>query len=122
MSKSKIKALIGLHILLFVFSMSGICSKLAANEEFLSFKFCLCYAGVILILGIYAVCWQQVIKRLPLTTAYANKAITIVWGIVFGVVFFGESINIGKIIGAIVVIAGVITYVTADDKEDDYER
>ena len=32
----------------------------------------------------YAFGWQQVIKHLPLTTAYANKAVTVVWGILLG--------------------------------------
>lgn len=119
MDKNKLKTLFWLHILLLVFSLSGICSKLAAGEEFLSFRFCLCYAGVIAILGIYAICWQQVIKRLPLTTAYANKAITIVWGIVWGAVFFGEKISAGKIIGAVIVITGVILYVTTEDETEE---
>lgn len=119
MDKNKLKTLFWLHILLLVFSLSGICSKLAAGEEFLSFRFCLCYACVIAILGIYAICWQQIIKRLPLTTAYANKAITIVWGIVWGAVFFGEKISAGKIIGAVIVITGVILYVTTEDETDE---
>lgn len=118
MDKTKLKTLFGLHILLLVFSLSGICSKLASGEPFLSFKFCLFYGGVIAILGIYAICWQQIIKRLPLTTAYANKAITIVWGIVWGVVFFGEKVSIGKLIGAAIVICGVILYVTTEDETE----
>lgn len=122
MSKDKIKTLIGLHILLFCFSMSEVFSKLASGEDFLSIKFCIYYACIIGIFGIYAICWQQVIKRLPLTVAYANKAITIVWGIVFGMLFFGEKLNAGKVIGAIIVIIGVIAYVTADGEEGSDEH
>lgn len=117
MDKKKLKTIFLLHILLLVFSLSGVCSKLAASEEFLSFRFCLCYAGVIGILGIYAIAWQQIIKNLPLTTAYANKAVTVVWGIVWGVLFFSEQITPGKIIGAIIVIAGVVIYATTPDDE-----
>lgn len=118
MNKSKLKTILALHILLLVFSLSNVCSKLAAGEEFLSFRFCLCYGGIILILGIYAICWQQIIKRLPLTTAYANRAITIVWGIVWGMFFFREQITAGKIVGALIVIAGVILYVTTEDESE----
>ena len=63
--------LIALHILLMVYSMSGIFSKLASGEPFLSLKFCLYYGGVIAILGVYALGWQQIVKRLPLTVAFA---------------------------------------------------
>ena len=65
---------------------------------------------------VYAIGWQQVIKRLPLTMAYANRAITIVWGIIWGLLFFNEKLNAGKIIGAVIVIAGVLLYVTESDE------
>lgn len=115
MDKSKVKVLFGLHIMLMIYSMSGICSKTAAKQTFLSFRFCMYYALIIMLLGFYAIGWQQVIKRLPLTTAFANKAVTVVWGIVWGAVFFGESITPGKIIGAILVIVGVVIYARADE-------
>ena len=104
-----------------VYSTSGILSKLAAGEPFLSFKFCLYYGGIIALLGIYAIGWQQIIKRLPLTTAFANKAVTVVWGIIWGAVFFREAITVGKIVGAMFVIAGVALFAMADgDKEADH--
>lgn len=115
MDKSKVKVLFGLHIMLMIYSMSGICSKMAAKQTFLSFRFCMYYALIIMLLGFYAIGWQQVIKRLPLTTAFANKAVTVVWGIIWGAVFFGESITPGKIIGAILVIVGVVIYARADE-------
>ena len=90
MDKSKLKVLFALHLMLMIYSMSGICSKMASQQDFLSFKFCLFYAIIIFLLGFYAIGWQQIIKRLPLTTAFANKAVTVVWGIIWGAVFFHE--------------------------------
>ncbi len=119
MDKSKLKTLFVLHIMLMLYSMSGICSKKAAGEQFLSFKFCLFYGTVIALLGFYAIGWQQIIKRLPLTTAFANKAVTVVWGIVWGLVFFHESITIGKVIGALLVVGGVVLYSYSDTKEEE---
>lgn len=101
-------------------SVSGVCSKLASAQPFLSFRFCLCYAGMVAILGIYAVGWQQVIKHIPLTTAYANKAVTVVWGAVWGILLFHEKLSAGKLIGAILVIIGVVLFATAD-REVPYE-
>ena len=115
MSKTTIKTLIGLHGMLMIYSMSGICSKLAAGESFLSTRFCVYYAIIIALLGVYAIGWQQVIKRIPLTTAFANKAVTVVWGIVWGWFFFGESITPGKLIGAGMVIAGVVLFAKSDE-------
>lgn len=116
--KKKLYVYMGLHILLLVYSASTVFSKLASGYSFLSFKFLLCYGMVLLLLGAYAVFWQQIIKRLPLMTAYANKAVTVVWGIVWGAVFFDEKITWEKALGAALVIAGVIIYVSGDRGED----
>lgn len=118
MAKDKIKTLFLLHILLMIYSMSGICSKMAAQAKFLSFEFCLYYGIIIFLLGFYAIGWQQIIKRLPLTTAFANKAVTIVWGLVWGLVFFSEKITVGKIIGVFLVVGGVVLYAKADSGEE----
>ena len=119
MNKSKIKTLFLLHIMLMIYSMSGICSKMASKQEFLRTEFCFYYAMIIILLGFYAIGWQQIIKRLPLTMAFANKAVTIVWGIIWGVVFFDEAITAGKIIGAILVIIGVVIYAKSDGEKED---
>lgn len=119
---SKVKTLLLLHIMLMVYSMSGICSKKAATATFLSFDFCLYYGIVIMLLGIYAIVWQQIIKMMPLTTAFANKAVTIIWGIIWGALFFSEKITIGKIIGALFVIIGVVLFAYSDNKESNQDE
>lgn len=112
---SNTKYLVVLHILLAVYSLNSVCSKMASKQEFLSFWFIFWYGLVLLNLGIYAIVWQQIIKHLPLNTAYANKAITIVWGILWGALFFQEIVKWNMIFGALIVIAGVIVVVRADE-------
>lgn len=104
-----------LHILIAFNSFSGVCSKLAAQNEFLSLRFCLLYGCVILILFVYAIVWQQILKHIPLTTAFCNKAIGIVWGITWGVLIFKEQIKLNMLIGAAIVILGVIIVVKSDN-------
>ena len=110
------KTILALNVLLMFFSLGGIFSKLASKQPFLSLKFILCYGALLFIMFVYAIGWQQVIKRLPLTMAYANRAVTIVWGIIWGLLFFNEKLNVGKIIGAVIVIAGVLLYVTESEE------
>ena len=119
MKTNRIKDFFALHFLLLLYSLGGICSKLAAGQPFLSFKFCLCYAGVICVLFIYAIGWQQIIGRMQLTTAFANKSITVIWGLVWGLVLFGERLTAGKLIGSILVICGVILCAISDRTESD---
>lgn len=109
--------LIALHVLLLFYSLSGIFSKNAAYQPFLSVSFVLLYGGMLAVLFIYAIGWQQIIKRLPLTVAFANKAVTVVWGIVWGVLFFGETVNAQMILGALLVIAGIVVYSIEDGRQ-----
>ena len=112
-----IKVLIALHLLLLFYTLSGILSKTAAGFPALSLEFILLYGGMLFVLFVYAIGWQQIIKRLPLTVAFANKAITVVWGMLWGVLIFHESVNIGMIIGAILVIGGIVLYSMSDTTE-----
>lgn len=114
---NQIKPFIFLHIILLMYSCCGICSKQAALAPFLSFRFFIFYGLVIIILGIYAILWQQVLKHLPLTVAFANKAVTIIWGMVWGALLFQEVITFKMLLGAVIVIAGVIVVVTGGAEE-----
>lgn len=114
----KIKYYIALHVELLLYSLGGVCSKMAAKYEFMSKGFIIYYMLVILNLAIYALVWQQIIKKLPLNTSYANKAITIVWGMMWGVIFFGERITWNMLLGAVVVIIGILIVVMADEKTE----
>lgn len=107
----RINKYVYLHLLLFLFSLCAVFSKLAAQNEFLSIEFCVFYGISILILGIYAILWQQILKKFTLTTAFFNKAITIIWGMLWGILFFKEKITINMIIGAIIVFIGIMLVV-----------
>lgn len=123
MKKTKIhcylKNLIVLHVILLIYSLGGYFSKTAALTSFFSTKFIASYAAMILILGLYATVWQQIIKRVPLTTAYANKAITVVWGIIWGLIFFDEQITVGKLVGAAFIVIGIVIYAIDDTKREE---
>ena len=112
-----LKYFIYLHILLALFSVSAVLSKFAANEEALSLKWMMLYGGVLVIMFIYALAWQQIIKHMPIVTAYINKAATVIWGIVFGSIIFHERITVTKIAGTVIIIAGVYLVVTSDRYE-----
>lgn len=121
MGKVDKRVFLALHLLLFLFACTAVLSKLAAQEEFLSLRFCLFFGGEFLLLGIYAVGWQQILKRLPLTLAYTNKAVTLVWSLLFGVLLFHERVGIRQILGCALVVAGVVLFVRADGEEGSHD-
>lgn len=117
-SESKLPTFALLHLAVFILSLSTICAKFAASQEFMSFNFIALYAGVILALGIYALIWQQVLKKIPLTNAFVNKSATLFWSLLWGVTLFDETITPSMIIGILIVFLGVILVVTGNPKSD----
>ena len=115
------KVFLALHLLLLLFAGTTVLSKLAAGEEFLSLRFCLYFGGEFVLLGIYALGWQQILKRLPLTVAYTNKAVTLVWSMVFGVLLFHETVSVKQLLGCALAVAGVVLFVRADAEEAGHE-
>ena len=51
---------------------------------------------------------SQIIKKFDLSIAYANRAIALLWSMVWAAVFFHEGITVQNIIGVLIVLAGTI--------------
>ncbi|MDO4990440.1 MAG: transporter [Eubacteriales bacterium] len=121
MDGSKARAFLALQLLLLCYALSTVMQKLAAQQEFLSLRFLLCAAGMFLFLGVYALGWQQVLKRLPLTVAYAtSKAVVFLWMLVFGALIFHERVSPRQLLGCALLMAGVVLFALAE-KEDGNE-
>ena len=103
-----------LHTVLLIYSMISVLSKTASSQQGMDFLFI--YSGVLICLVIYALLWQLVLKKFSLTTAFANKAVVVFWGILWGKLFFGEEITWQKIFGAAVIIGGIILVVSDNEK------
>lgn len=113
MREGKIKDIGVLYLAFFTYSFVSVFAKIASNQD-TALKM-LFYVGIeICLLGVYALLWQQALKKFPLVVAMSNKGITVIIGLVWAVVFFGEYITIQNIIGAVMIILG-IWLVSTDD-------
>ena len=72
--------------------------------------YCLGLAGAIGVMGAYAICWQQILKRVELSTAYMFKGTSLIFIMLFAFTLFGEPITIMNIVGAAVIIAGITLF------------
>lgn len=72
-----------LQLVVLIYTSSTVISKIAAQsaESGNGWTFLLLYGAEIGVLGIYALCWQQVIKRVELSVAYANRAMALLWSL-----------------------------------------
>lgn len=111
----KIKPYLVLHTGFLIFSLGAVFSKFAGQHPVLSCYFLLNYGLMLGTVGTYALVWQQVLTQLPLMTAFSNKAVVVIWGLLWGVILFDESLSTSKVLGAILVIAGVVIMVNSDE-------
>ena len=97
-----------LHMLFLFFSVSGVLAKYASFEEFLSIRFVVLCGAQFAILFVYSVLWQFVLRGFPLTMVYANRSVTTIWGLLWGVMLFDENISLAKVIAAMLIISGIV--------------
>jgi drug/metabolite transporter (DMT)-like permease len=91
-----------------VYSSESIFIKLASNEETMSVSFIMYYGLAICVLGVYAVLWQFVLKRIPLSIAFMCKSITLIIILLIAHVLFGESITLSNTLGSGIILSGII--------------
>lgn len=111
----RIKDILLLQLIVIIYTLSGVAAKCASGNDFLSLKFILFYGAEIAILGLYAILWQQIIKKFDLSVAYANRSIALLWSLIWAVIFFHEDVAVKNIIGVVIVMIGTII-VNSDDK------
>lgn len=106
-SKGEFKQYILLHGLLLLYSIYALLCKLASLHPVFSGQFVLLYFGALCVLFVYALFWQTILKHLPLNVAFSSKSITVIWGMLWGALFFSEAVTWPKVIGAAFVMAGI---------------
>ena len=96
-----------LQAVVVIYSVNTIIAKYVSAERFFSPRFFALLFLEVAVLGVYAIFWQQLIKRFELTVAYANKATGLIWSALFGVLLFSEQLTVRKVLGIALVAAGV---------------
>lgn len=100
-----IVALVGINML---YACVGICTKKAALQSPMSWWYWLWFAGAVAVIGIYAMLWQQVLKRIELGTAYMFKGTSLIFTMFIAALLFGEAITVPNIIGSVIIIVGIV--------------
>lgn len=114
MKKNKLNNYLLLYSGIIIYSLSSVMSKTAAGHSVSSWKFFAFYGLALSFLGVYALLWQQILKCFSLITAYSNRPLVTILGMVWGWLFFGESVTPQMILGSAVIIIGIRLVVAAD--------
>lgn len=110
------KDILILQLIIMIYTFSSICAKLASGQETL-FRLLLFTGLEFLCLAVYAILWQQAIKKFDLSVAYANRAMVLLWSMIWAVLVFHDTITLKNILGVALVIAGTFVINTEKNRE-----
>ena len=96
-----------------IYACTSICTKMASRQEMLSLPYLLWIAGAVGVMGVYAMLWQQVISRMPLSTAYMFKGTSLIFVLLISALLFGETITVNNLIGSVIIVFGIVLYAKA---------
>ena len=109
--KKKTKDIFTIQLLSILFSVSTVCVKMSSlsweKNGLISVTTFIWFIIAVLILGIYAVFWQMLLKRFELSIAYLNKSTVIVWNIIWALILFQEELTMANILGIVCILLGV---------------
>ena len=100
-------ALIGINL---VYACTYICMKTASPYAFLSAPYILWVVGAIGVMGVYAVLWQQVLVRVPLSTAYMFKGTSLIFVLLLSALLFHEGITWQNVLGSFIIVSGIVMF------------
>lgn len=110
------KDILILQLIIMIYTFSSICAKLASGQE--TILRLLLFTGLeFLCLAVYAILWQQAIKKFDLSVAYANRAMVLLWSMIWAVLVFHDTITLKNILGVALVIAGTFVINTEKNRE-----
>ncbi len=103
-----LKNILMLQGIIIIYTISSVMAKLASASKDEPLRFLLFFGLEFVILAVYAVLWQQMIKRFELSVAYANRSMAILWSMIWAVVFFHDRITLQNILGVGLVLLGTV--------------
>lgn len=115
--KLRLKDILVLQAVIVIYTLSSVMAKLASGQEPFSVPFLFFYLIELMILGVYALLWQQMIKKFELSVAYTNRAMALLWSMLWAVVLFHDQVTVKNIIGVALVIVGTLIVNGGDAEE-----
>ena len=103
-------SLVGVNL---IYACTSICTKMASRQEMLSWPYLFWIAGAIGVMGVYALLWQQILARMPISTAYMFKGTSLIFVLLISALLFGEAITLNNVVGAVIIIIGIILFAKA---------
>ena len=106
----------------FMESLTSPCLKIGSQRyETFSAGYFFWFGLAVAILGVYAVCWQLILERIPLTTAYLRRGFSYILLFVWSSLIFHENITPKQILGILVISLGMVISVSDEHGQNNSE-
>ena len=109
-----------LQLVVGIYSVNTVIAKLVSGQKPFSPAFIGLLFLEVCVLGVYALLWQQLIKHFELSVAYANKAMGLIWSLIWSIVLFREGVKWNQLLGIVLVMIGIIC-MNGDEKTTEKE-
>jgi len=94
-----------------LFSVASIFTKIASFKIIGSIEYFIYLGCTALVMLIYAILWQQILKRTDVTLANMFRGTSLLFTLLFSYLIFDECISIRNIVGAVIIVVGIILFV-----------
>lgn len=110
---SKTLQYIALLLVYFFYACLALVMKYTGLQSPLTIQWWLGFAGLVAGLGLYAIAWQQILKRVDLGVAYMFKGASLVFIMLLLYLVYGEPVTPVKLAGTAIIVAGIALYAKA---------
>lgn len=89
--------------------------KYTGLQQPLTIEWCVGFVLLVGTLGIYAIAWQQILKRVELGVAYMFKGLSLFFIMVLLAICYGEPITPMKLLATGIIIVGIALYAKSNE-------
>ena len=89
--------------------------KYTGLQQPLTIEWCVGFVLLVGTLGIYAIAWQQILKRIELGVAYMFKGLSLFFIMVLLAICYGEPITPMKLLATGIIIVGIALYAKSNE-------
>lgn len=89
--------------------------KYTGLQQPLTIEWCMGFVLLVGSLGIYAIAWQQILKRIELGVAYMFKGLSLFFIMVLLAICYGEPITPIKLVATGIIMVGVTLYAKSNE-------
>lgn len=107
---NKIVQYIVLVLVYLFYACISVIMKYTGLQQPLTIEWCVGFVLLVVTLGVYAIAWQQILKRIELGVAYMFKGLSLFFIMLLLALCYGEPITPMKLLSTGIIVMGIVVY------------